>query len=302
MIECCFRAYIAIERLVRRKMHKSASSLSLSQKLRSESSRVGLVSRQSDKDNEKNNQRGNSYYGKTLPTINSSISRIEMSKSLPEPFEHLSPAFRRNTMNRLAGLSDNVNSSGLFSENHFAKTISPLCVRCGVLAALCMSCAEQDTEDALTFYRKTRAAGAATLFNKAFIEAGFRKTLKFLVFRLLKNSVQAKIRERMKKKTIVEKLFGTNLVYLPFNAWRRYTKENIVRRKNRSIEQLTSQIEVLETQIRKLSVNLTEVNREVSVCCSLSPLQSSHLPTMTHSLDNVERATESNHCQTKKYH
>jgi hypothetical protein len=234
----------------------ATSSLSLSQKLRTESSKE--LSKSVTFGNEAKSRQTQGK--RTLPTIQS--SKGSMSMNFPEPFEHFSPV-RRNTVNRLSGLPDNVNSSGLFSDSHIPKTVSALCVRCGTLAALCMPCAEQDTEDALIFYRKTRAAGAATLFNKAFIEAGFRKALKFVVFRLLKNYCQMKTRERMKKKAIVEKLFGTNLVYLPFTAWRRYTKENIVHRKNKTIEQLNSQIELLETQIRKISANLTEVTREV---------------------------------------
>jgi hypothetical protein len=240
----------------------ATSKLSLSQRLRAESSKEYTKSGD-DKEGEPTRGRNASRRAnRTLPALSQSTSS-HLTPHLPEPFEHLSPAARRNTVNRLSGLPDSVNSSGLFSDSFVPKTISSLCVRCGTLAALCMTCAEQDTEDALIFYRKTRAAGAATLFNKAFIEAGFRKSLKFVVFRLLKNYCQMKNRERMKKKSIVEKLFGTNLVYMPFTAWRRYTKENIVRRKNQMIEQLTAQIEGLEGQARKLSSTLNELTREV---------------------------------------
>jgi hypothetical protein len=247
----------------------SNSSLSLSQKLRTESSRASRSIAEDDGGG--TSRKKNST--KNLPALTVSSHRMNMSTSLPnlpEAFEHFSPSyashthsFHKNTVNRLSGLPDNVNSSGLFSSYSIPKTISSLCVRCGTLAALCMGCAEQDTEDALIFYRKTRAAGAATLFNKAFIEAGFRKALKFVVFRIFKNSCQAKIRERMKKKTIVEKLFGANLVYLPFTAWRRYTKENIVRRKNQTIESLSDQIEKLENQVRRLVNTVADVSREV---------------------------------------
>jgi hypothetical protein len=210
-----------------------------------------------------------------------SISKPSRSRTLPQLkantsptysglFEQYSPHRGRNAFTRLSGLPDSVNSSGLLSDISIPKHPSSLCVRCGTTAALCMGCAEQDAEDALTFYRKTRAAGAATLFSKAFVEAGFRKLLKFMVFRLLKNSCQTRIRQRNKKKAIVEKLFGTNLVYIPFAAWRRYTKENIVNRKNKTIEQLTAQIAVLENQVQKLSYTVQEGTREVRLLFSIS--------------------------------
>lgn len=169
----------------------------------------------------------------------------------------------KSVHNRLAGLNDPQNTTGLFADTTHPPHPLPLCVRCGNSPSLCMKCSELECENTLTFYRKTRAAGAATLFTKAFVEAGYSKLIKFVVFRLLKNSCQARSRVRMKKKAVVEKLFGTNLVYLPFNAWKRYTRENVLARKDKSIEERGDQVKVLETQNQKLSMQLRSAHHEI---------------------------------------
>lgn len=169
----------------------------------------------------------------------------------------------KDVYTRLSAVSESVNSSGLFADLVAPPRPLPLCVRCSSTPSLCMKCAELECENTLTFYRKTRAAGAATLFTKAFVEAGYSKLLKFVVFRLLKNSCQARNRVRMKKRTVVEKLFGANLVYLPFTAWRRYTKENIVSRKDRSIETLNERVAILEQQLQQLTLQNRDHRLEI---------------------------------------
>lgn len=169
-----------------------------------------------------------------------------------------------NTMSRLSGIVEQVNSSGLFNERTTTFKPSNLCVKCGSNAAMCMACVEQDCENALTFYRKTRAAGAATLFNKAFVEAGNSKVVKFLIFRLLRNGFLQRKREQLKKRSVVEKLFGSNLVYIPFAAWRRYTKENIMNRKEQMISSLSEKLKNLEVLYEQQGVVVREQAREVS--------------------------------------
>lgn len=199
-------------------------------------------------------------------SVSSSLPSLKLSKSnssSSEYFAHLlspqkKPLSHESTYNRLSGLNESVNNSALFSDITLPPRPITVCVRCGTHASLCMPCAEKDCENALIFYRKTRAAGAATLFQKAFVEAGFTKLIKFVVFRLLKNSIDAKKRIRMKKKTVVEKLFGTNVVSVPFMAWKRYTKENIINRKNKDIEGLSERVKFLEAQVQKLSTQLQE--------------------------------------------
>lgn len=171
----------------------------------------------------------------------------------------------KSVYNRLAGLNDPENTTGLFADTTNPPRPLSMCVRCGDAPNLCMKCSELECENTLTFYRKTRAAGAATLFNKAFIEAGYSKLIKFVVFRLLKNSFQSRSRERMKKKAVVEKLFGTNLIFLPFNAWKRYARENILARKDKSIEDQVEEIKILEIQNQKLTMQLRDANHEVRI-------------------------------------
>lgn len=205
----------------------------------------------------------------TLPTLHSNHSNSANSNNRNMSQEvysmYLSPSKAQSVATRLSGLPESVNSSALFTEKVAVPTKPvTLCIRCSSThAALCMICVEQDCQNALTFYRKTRAAGAATLFSKAFIEAGYTKLLKFVIFRLLKNGFETRRRQHMKKKTVVEKLFGTNLVCIPFSAWKRYTKENIMNRKNRTISELSERVKILEAQVHKLTSTVQENNFQV---------------------------------------
>ena len=196
----------------------------------------------------------------TLPKLNDSQTVYSMYQSRQLTYDQV-----RTSISRLSGLPETVNTSALFVEKA-AQPSRPvaLCVRCSCdRPALCMICAEQDSQNALTFYRKTRAAGAATLFSKAFVEAGYSKLIKFVVFRLIKNSTDARKRTHLKTKSIVEKLFGANIVYLPFSAWKRFTKENILYRKNKTISDLSERLKVLETQMHKLTADVNERGNQV---------------------------------------
>eukprot|EP01031_Cornospumella_fuschlensis_P028813 gene28813-34781_t len=221
------------------------------------------------------------HQGRAAATQHAALQQSSLTSTLQTPMTlpHLSPSTKKkptifadtlatyqkdNLYSRLSGVVENENSSGLFS--YVIKPQKPLslCVRCSNHASLCMPCAEDDCEKTVTFYRKTRAAGAATLFNKAFVEAGNTKVIKFIVFRLLKNSFQNRQREQLKKKTVVEKLFGTNLVHIPFQAWRRYTKENIVSRKDKTIAKLSERVKSMDVIINDLNMNLRARDAEIS--------------------------------------
>jgi hypothetical protein len=167
----------------------SGQSQSLSQRMRNSTSAPDIVLR-----------KGKSAQ---LPPVSAS------TRSLHSGFDlYHGTGISKIAHNRLAGLNDAYNTTGLFADSiHISRSL-PMCVRCGESPNLCMKCAELECENTLTFYRKTRAAGAATLFTKAFVEAGYSKLIKFVVFRLLKNSCQARSRSRLRKKAVVEKLFG----------------------------------------------------------------------------------------------
>jgi hypothetical protein len=126
-----------------------------------------------------------------------------------------------------------------------------------------MPCSDQVCEDTLTFYRKTRASGAVALFTKAFVEAGNSKLVKFFMFRLWKNSLQKNQKQQLKMKSVVERLFGSNVVYLPFAAWKKYTKENIMDRKNTMLHKLKDKNELLETQVLKVAAVNTVHEAEI---------------------------------------
>ena len=126
-----------------------------------------------------------------------------------------------------------------------------------------MPCSDQFCEDTLTFYRKTRAAGAVALFTKAFVEAGNSKLVKFFLFRLWKNSLQKNQQQQNKMKNIVQRLFGSNVVFLPFAAWKKYTKENIMERKNRFLAQYKEKNELLESQVLKTAATCALQEAEI---------------------------------------
>lgn len=175
------------------------------------------------------------------------------------------PNRKLDTFSRLSGVSDSQITSGLFAESTQATRPSLLCVRCGAIhASICVPCSELVCENTLTFYRKTRAAGAAALFNKAFVEAGNSKLVKFFIFRLLRNSFENRKREQLKMKSVVERMFGQNVVYFPFAAWRRYTRESILERKNRVVATLEDRVKQLEAQISRLTADNERLDRQVS--------------------------------------
>lgn len=64
-------------------------------------------------------------------------------------------------------------------------------------------------------------------------------------------------------RNIVERLFGTNVVFLPFAAWKKYTKENIMDRKNRMISQQKEKAEILESQIFKIAASNSANEAEI---------------------------------------
>ncbi len=169
----------------------SHSSMSLSRKLKQA--------------NDKAHHKEKLQQSNTLPTLmNPGNSSNNLGHDVYAMY--LSPSKATGVASRLSGLAESVNSSALFTEKvSMPKKPLTIRIRCSSThAALCMSCVEQDCQNALNFYRKTRAAGAATLFSKAFIEAGYTKLLKFVIFRLLKNGFETRRRQHMKKKTVVE--------------------------------------------------------------------------------------------------
>jgi hypothetical protein len=194
------------------------------------------------------------YIAKNLPKINETSHEIKI--------EH-PPDRQRDTFARLSGVNDPSNTSGLYGERKHSIFPTSVCVRCGQHASICMSCCDSMCENTLTFYRKTKAAGAAELFTKAFVEAGSSKLVKFFVFRLLKNSFEIRKRKQMKMKNVVERLFGANVVFLPFSAWKRYTRENILRRKDKMISQLTERLQAMEMQQNKSLATIRNQDQEV---------------------------------------
>jgi len=165
------------------------------------------------------------------------------------------PQFRtKNQFDRLSGSYDFSASSSTFPDRFHVMHPIAMCVRCSSHASVCMPCCEKICDETLTFYRKTRAIGASSLFTKAISEAGLSKTVRFLLFHLWKNSFRTRKTIAKKKKFAVERLFGNNIVYPPFNAWKRFTKESKDQRKDAEIARLTERVDNLEKELKKLDI------------------------------------------------
>lgn len=205
----------------------------------------------------------NSPSKSTLPIIKRLGKKLSQSS---DNFFVEYPERKRSPFDRLSGLMEHENTTGLLSEHDKIANISSQCVRCGKHASICMPCSDQLSEQALIFYKKTRAAGAASLFTNAFLEAGNSKLVKFLVFRLLKNSFESRNRQRLKMNTVVERLFGANLVFMPFAAWKRFTKENVLSRKDKQIAKLNEKIRMNEATINKMERHAASFESIVRSC------------------------------------
>ena len=153
---------------------------------------------------------------------------------------------------RLSGSHNFVAScSGGFADRHRMINPTAACVRCAEPGSMCMACCESLAQEALNFYRKTRARGAASLFANAITQTGITKVVKFAIFKIWVNGMRCR-QFRMKKiEFAAEKAFKVCTVRGPFRAWRTFVKNSLVERKNKTIEEHSAHIVSLEQQINK---------------------------------------------------
>lgn len=106
------------------------------------------------------------------------------------------------------------------------------------------------------------------------------KLSKFILFRLWKNFHMQYKRLHHKKRTVVERMFGSTLAVLPFKAWQRYTRETKLQRKDEKINELEEKLRILEQQVLKLSSENRTFARQVMASLHINnvKLQNDHFP------------------------
>jgi len=172
----------------------------------------------------------------TSPTV---ASKTFTRKAFHYPFESLS------------GSLDFVASTGVFADRQMMTMPTAVCVRCAEHASMCMSCTEILCQEALNFYRQTRARGAASLFANAITQTGVTKALKAAVFKLWINGNRYRSRREKKMEFQCEKLFKVSLVRTPFRAWRTFVKNEILERANKKIEDLEIKLSMAEQAVAR---------------------------------------------------
>lgn len=198
-----------------------------------------------------------------LPIIKTTKSLSSLPTPSTSELSPVRPVRTQNQFHRLSGLYDFMDSSGLLPSNSILTKPVAVCVRCANHASICMPCAELLCDQSLTFYRMSRAKGAAALFSQAIHEAGLGKLVKFCVFKLWCNSHSQRKRVMNKKRTVVERLFGGSIVHMPFIAWARYTRENKVARKENIIIDLSEKVKFLEQQVTKFTSENSFLTKQV---------------------------------------
>ena len=182
-----------------------------------------------------------------------------------------------NQYERLSGSLDFMASGGVFPDRTTIVHPVAVCVRCAGNAAVCMPCTELLCQESLTFYRKTRAIGAASLFQRAVTEAGLTKVMKFSVFKMWFNYLKKIKILRTRRAKIAEHSFFMKGAQIPFFAWRSFVKAEVLERKDKTIQDLRDRITAMEgtfnrvqfekantaKQIKQLQSDLAASEREV---------------------------------------
>lgn len=195
------------------------------------------------------------------------LPQLKQSRSSPSQkgSSERIPHASKTQFERLSGLYDYSVSAGVFADPTITTKPSTRCVRCANHASLCMPCTEYLCDEALTFYRKTRARGAIKLFQNAVTEAGLGRLLKFTLFRMWRNVVLKWKQQMMKKKYIVERMFGINVTAVPFKAWQQYTRQTKISRRDHKIAELHAKVETLTESMAQLSEANSEFTRQAQL-------------------------------------
>jgi hypothetical protein len=166
---------------------------------------------------------------------------------------NFNPPRAESIYERLSGSYQFESNMGVMKDRHPIAHPSSLCVRCSDTACMCMACTEILCNNAVTFFRRSRAKGAAELFATAIKQAGMAKATKLMIFRLWKHGFELRQRQDLKMKRVVERMFGNSCLFTPFKAWQKYTKDNLINRKDKKMQEMATRIAQLEYQVRDIT-------------------------------------------------
>lgn len=169
-----------------------------------------------------------------------------------------------NIYERLSGSYQFDNNMGILADRHPILHPSALCVRCSNAACMCMECSELLCNNAVIFFRKSRAVGASQLFANSVREAGMSKATLFMIFRLWKHGFSVRKKASIRMKNIVERMFGNSCLFNPFKAWQRFTKENLMNRKDKKMQEMSQKILQMEYTIKDMAKDKHKLEGKVA--------------------------------------
>ena len=179
----------------------------------------------------------------SLPMINAA-ENFKMTMSKRERMMHSTK--QEISSDSASGNIDAVSSGGVFADREMMTMVSAQCVRCGESASCCMSCTEFLAEEALNFYRKTRARGAASLFANAITQTGVTVVVKYMIFSLWKNGFLSRKWSSKKKEFKADLWFRYHYLRYTFKAWVTFKTHNLVERRDKRIEEAEKRAAALE--------------------------------------------------------
>ena len=130
---------------------------------------------------------------------------------------------------------------------------STYCVRCSSHASLCVPCADDMSNKAVNFFRKSQALGAYHLLSGAIKQAGCQTVIRSVIFYLWKNYLKENLQARNKRKNQSRKKYEISLMTPTFNAWVSLTKWTVKDKHIRKVIDLEDRIKLLESQVQKLN-------------------------------------------------
>lgn len=229
---------------------KATAPMSLSMKLRAESAAASPSRPATTTQN--------------LPRLTIPTNRMMMSQS---GNIHLKkPAPKSDVAKLYDRLSGSYESVG-FESFPYQETIChpmTLCVRCASHASLCVPCADQMSQEAVEFFRRSQAVGAYHLLNGAIKQAGGEKVLRFVIFRCWKNSIQLRKYGRGQRDGRTVKRYHDLILKDPFRAWVKFTKDCQIERRDKKELQLEERIKVLEQQVNKFTADKANTDKQVT--------------------------------------
>ena len=152
--------------------------------------------------------------------------------------------------------------------------LSPLCVRCSAHASICMVCCDHQTQEAISFYRKSIGTGASAILNEAIKDAGMTHTVKTTIFQLWKNSIRARIKYMKVLFVQVGTTSDINRIRPVFLALKKYAKDEIIERKNKYILEMENKVINMEYNMEiamKDKVNAVKLMKQVGNASAITP-------------------------------